>query len=179
VTDHEPWPRWASEPVQIEEPDPNWRERGSMLATAIAVALAPWLTRPVEHVGSTSVPGLAAKPVIDLQAATADLDCAEAVAIELAPTGWHFVPPELDQHPWRRFFVLVKDDRRAAHLHLIQEGQARWDEQIAFRDALRTDARLVTEYADLKRDLAVKHRDDREAYTQAKAAFIRRSLMSS
>ena len=62
-----------------------------------------WPRRP--NVGSTAVPGLAAKPILDLQAAVADLACAPRIAAVVAPTGWHHVPPVLDRRPWRRFFV--------------------------------------------------------------------------
>ena len=64
----------------------------------------------------------------------ADLSVADDVAATLAPFGWHFVGPELDQWPWRRFFVKVMDERRRVHLHLMTVGDPRWDEQLAFRD---------------------------------------------
>ena len=129
----------------------------------------------VEHAGSTSVPGLAAKPVIDLMAPVDDLDAvAEQAAGRLAADGWCFVPPELDQRPWRRFFVKpdASGQRRKAHLHVIAAGHPRWTEQIAFRDALRRDGRLAQRYADLKRELAREHGHDREAYTEGKGRFV-------
>ncbi len=99
--------------------------------------LARWLVAPTRHVGSTAVPGLAAKPVIDVQAAVVDLGCADAVAQALAATGWHLVPAQLDARPWRRFLIQVVDEHRAAHLHLLSADSTRWAEQLAFRDALR------------------------------------------
>lgn len=145
----------------------------------LAELLAPWLVDGVEHVGSTAVPGLAAKPVIDLMASVSDPDTVVSQAGQrLTADGWCYVPPELDHRPWRRFFV--KPDapglRRAAHLHLIQAGHARWAQQIAFRDALRDDDQLARRYAELKRRLAAQHADDREAYTDAKADFIADAL---
>jgi GrpB-like predicted nucleotidyltransferase (UPF0157 family) len=88
------------------------------------------------------------------------------------------VPPELDQRPWRRFFVKPDESgqHRVAHLHLIQAGHPRWAEQLAFRDALRRDGRLARQYEDLKRQLAARHAGDREAYTAAKAAFVANAL---
>jgi len=130
----------------------------------------------VEHVGSTSIPGLAAKPILDFQAQVTDLDSAPQVAAVLAPQGWHLVPPELDQRPWERFFVRVADERRRAHLHLFGVDAPHWYERLAFRDALRADPALVDAYATLKTDLAAQHRDDREAYTRAKDTFVRRVL---
>jgi GrpB-like predicted nucleotidyltransferase (UPF0157 family) len=84
------------------------------------------------------------------------------------------VPRELDGRPWRRFFVKVEAGRRRAHLHLMRTGTPRWTEQIAFRDALIANATLRAEYAALKYTLSETFRDDREAYSNAKAAFIQR-----
>jgi len=85
---------------------------------------------------------------------------------------WHFVPVDLDGRPWRRFFVNVIDGHRAAHLHVMRRDSARWDQQLAFRNALRSDSALAERYAKLKRDLAARYGDDREAYTDAKRAFV-------
>lgn len=170
------WPAWATEDVHVADPDPSWQARGADLARELDAALAPWLVRAVEHVGSTSVPGLPAKPVLDLQAAVTDLACAPDVADVLSPAGWHHVPPELDERPWRRFFVLAPGDTRVAHLHLMPPDEPRWGEQLAFRDALRADPGLAARYAALKRELAVQHASDREAYTAAKEGFVREVL---
>jgi len=168
----DPWPTWASETVELVEPDSEWQSRGRRLGDAVDALLAPWLTAPVEHVGSTAVPGLAAKPIVDLQAAVADLDAADEMAAVLGPHEWHFVAPDLDRRPWRRFFVKVVDGRRVAHLHVMTLDCPRWHQQIAFRDALRARPTLAADYAALKRVLAERHRDDREAYGAAKHSFI-------
>jgi GrpB-like predicted nucleotidyltransferase (UPF0157 family) len=80
----------------------------------------------------------------------------------------------LDRRPWRRFFVKpdASGQHRIAHLHVIRAGHPRWSEQIAFRDALRRDGELARRYEDLKRRLSARYAQDREAYTEAKAAFI-------
>jgi len=158
--------------VQVEAPQADWQRRGQQLCRQLDVTLARWLVTSVEHVGSTAVPGLAAKPILDVQAAVLDLECAAAIAQVVAPSGWHLVPAELDVRPWRRFLVLVVDEHRAAHLHLLPAGSARWSEQLAFRDALRADPTLVDRYAELKRTLADEHADDREAYTAGKEQFV-------
>jgi len=119
------WPSWAREQVEVHPPDKAWRERGIQAGLLLEAALAAWLVGPVEHVGSTAVPGLPAKPILDLQAAVADLACASRVAATLAPAGWHFVPPELDGRPWRRFFVQIADRHRIAHLHLMTPSSPR------------------------------------------------------
>lgn len=170
------WPAWATEQVHVQPPDEKWQRRGAQLCRELNAVLARWLVAPTEHVGSTAVPGLAAKPIIDVQAAVVDLDCADSVAQVLSAAGWHLVPADLDARPWRRFLVQVVDEHRAAHLHLLPAGSPRWEEQVAFRDALCADPPLMHRYADLKRTLATQHTADREAYTEGKADFVRRVL---
>lgn len=127
-------PPWAHESPELHPHDPRWGHRAQAERGRLAELLAPWLVDGVEHVGSTAVPGLAAKPVIDLMASVTDPDTITAQASQrLAADGWYYVPPELDRRPWRRFFVKpdVSGLRRAAHLHLISAGHPRWAEQIA------------------------------------------------
>jgi GrpB-like predicted nucleotidyltransferase (UPF0157 family) len=157
-----------------DQPPPqlNWHEQAAELRLSLLAQLASWQVTDVHHVGSTAVPGLAAKPILDLMAATADLDDAEMIATQLQHSGWHYVPPELDAQPWRRFFVHVVDDRRHAHLHLMQLSTPRWQQQLTFRDRLRDDADLREQYGNLKQELARTHSADREAYSHAKTAFI-------
>jgi GrpB-like predicted nucleotidyltransferase (UPF0157 family) len=89
------------------------------------------------------------------------------------------VDPDLDQRPWRRFFVKIADDHRRAHLHLMTAETPRWEQQLAFRDTLRGAPSLIRAYAELKRELATRHAIDREAYTAAKADFIHMVLNRS
>lgn len=172
-------PPWANEKAEVRPHDAGLIARAESERAWLAALLEPWLVDGVEHVGSTAVPGLAAKPIIDLMASVDDPDTVVAQAGErLAAGGWCYVRPELDRRPWRRFFVKpdASGQRRMAHLHVIQVGQPRWSEQIAFRDALRHDDELARQYADLKRRLAARHADDREAYGRAKAKFITDTL---
>lgn len=172
----EDWPVWATRPVELRPHEPAWREAGAVERRRLQHLLAQWLTGDVEHVGSTAVPGLPAKPVIDLQAPVRDLVVASAVALRLAPHGWHYVAPELDLREYRRFFVKVADDHRVAHLHLMHADHPRWTEQITFRDALLAAPGLAAQYGALKEELVRVHATDREAYTAAKTDFIRAVL---
>ena len=90
----------------------------------------------------------------------------------LANHDWNYVPPNIDNRPWQRFFVKVINDKRVVHLHILLEGEERWDNQLLFRDLLRTNQQFIDEYAILKRNLAKKYSNDREAYTKAKTEFI-------
>ncbi len=161
------------------DPDPEWATKAECFAAEIRDLLGGWFSGPVAHVGSTAVPGLAAKPIIDLQATATDPAAAMAARQHaLAAASWFFVPRELDQRAWRWFIVRADaaGRHRLAHLHLMRPDEPRWHEQLAFRDALRASPALTEEYARLKAHAAREHRNDREAYTDAKQAFVRRAL---
>jgi GrpB-like predicted nucleotidyltransferase (UPF0157 family) len=166
------WPAWALQVVEIEPPDPTWASLARDLVAALQRRLHPWLGGAIEHIGSTAVPGLPAKPVVDLMAPVTVLAACPAADPVLARAGWQLVPPELDERPWRRFYVLPEGDRRLAHLHLVEGTHPRWRDTITFRDALRAEPELAAAYAAVKRIAAEAHRDDREAYTTAKSAFV-------
>lgn len=172
-------PAWAYETPQVHPHDSRLMRAAQTDCARLADLLAPWLVDGVSHVGSTAVPGLAAKPIIDLMASVSDPGAVVTQGGDrLAADGWCYVPPELDGRPWRRFYVKPDDSgqRRYAHLHLIQAGHPRWAEQLAFRDVLRRDDQLARQYGELKRRLAAEHAGDREAYTAAKAEFVANTL---
>jgi GrpB-like predicted nucleotidyltransferase (UPF0157 family) len=172
-------PAWAFESVHLSAYDPGWPDRAAGYADELRPVLGQWLLAPIEHVGSTAIPGIIAKPVIDLMAQVADMDVVvDQAADTLDRMNWRYVPPELDGRPWRRFFAKVSpDDRhRQAHLHLMSVGAARWDQQLQFRDALRANSGLRDEYGAIKSKLATAYPDDRERYTDEKAAFVTRVM---
>lgn len=168
-------PAWAHEKAVLRPYNPDWPQQAERARTQLFELLGPWLVDGVEHIGSTAVPGLAAKPIVDLMASVTDPHATVADAAgRLATSGWSYVPPELDGRSWRRFFVKPDPTQcfRVAHLHVIASGHPRWAEQLVFRDALRCDDQLARRYETLKRTLAERHGHDREAYTEAKAEFI-------
>ena len=169
-------PAWATEPVRVLPPDPAWAPRGRAFAAEVRALFGERLVSDVLHVGSTSVPGLPAKPTIDLQAVSDDPAAAVAeVRDAAAEVGWAVVPRELDRRPWRWLLVRVGAGGRSrlAHLHLMPPGQSRWHEQLLFRDRLRASASLRAQYARVKTRAAKDHPHDREAYGRAKEAFVR------
>jgi GrpB-like predicted nucleotidyltransferase (UPF0157 family) len=174
--DDDLWPAWAEQSIDVVDYVPAWADAGRAEGQRLQQLLDPWLSGPVEHIGSTAVPGLAAKPIIDLQAPVPELGIAEVVASTLAPYGWHYVDPDLDGRAHRRFYVKAAGDQRVAHLHLMLTGHPRLFEQRAFRDALVADPDLTRAYATLKIGLAREYRFDRETYTAAKADFVRSVL---
>ena len=157
--------------VEIVAYDPSWPGRFDEEAKELRRALAPWLVGPIEHIGSTAIPGLAAKPVIDIMAGVETLDASRPAIAALADLGYCYAPYRPDSEHW---FCKPSPAFRTHHLHLIPFESREWHEAIAFRDYLRAHSQIATEYEDLKRGLAQKYRFDREAYTEAKGPFIAR-----
>ena len=154
--------------------DPAWPVLYDVLSTRVRAALGP-LALGVEHVGSTSVPGLLAKPVIDVAVAVASVAAAEACVAPLEALGWRHRGMHGDD-PRRRYFVLERDGRRVAQLHLWILPAAGWNEHLRFRDALRADPALAAAYAAEKRRVADLVAWDKHAYSEAKGPFIRAVL---
>ncbi|MCA0149623.1 MULTISPECIES: GrpB family protein [Rossellomorea] len=170
------WPKWAVESIEVVPPNPDWIEAGRAEVKELMKRLSPYGVKEVEHVGSTSIHDLPAKPIIDVMAKIPSFHEVEEVAGKLAEDDWHYVPVELDDRPWRRFFIKVEHDKRVAHLHLMLEGEARWEQQRLFRERLNANPAMREEYAELKKSLANQFPDDREAYSDGKAGFIERVL---
>jgi GrpB-like predicted nucleotidyltransferase (UPF0157 family) len=172
-------PQWAAEKAKVLPHDPQLTVLAAVERARLAQMFSTWLVDGVEHVGSTAVPGLPAKPIIDLAASVTDPDeVVRRAGSLLTAEGWRYVPPELDNRSWRRFFVKpdATGQYRVAHLHLIAAGHPRWAAQLVFRDRLRADAQLAAAYAALKYRLSVQYEGDREAYTDAKAEFVAQAL---
>jgi GrpB-like predicted nucleotidyltransferase (UPF0157 family) len=160
-------------PVVIEPYDPAWPGRFEAERALLEPVLARWLAGPIVHIGSTSVPGLPAKPVIDIMAAVRDLPSSVAAIEALKPLSYCYFPYKNDVMHW---FCKPSDVERTHHLHLIPMNSQLWRDRLAFRDRLRSDAALRDAYAALKSALASTHRGDREAYTDAKSDFIQSAL---
>jgi GrpB-like predicted nucleotidyltransferase (UPF0157 family) len=157
--------------IAIVPYDPAWVARFEEEAAVLYRELAPWLVGPVEHIGSTAVPGLAAKPVIDIMAGVRTLDASRAAIAVAADLGYCYWPYQADLEHW---FCKPSPAYRTHHLHLIPYGSSQWSRAIAFRDHLRSHDETAREYEALKRRLALEHALDREAYTEAKRPFIER-----
>jgi GrpB-like predicted nucleotidyltransferase (UPF0157 family) len=147
----------------------HYQAAAADLATAFAGA-----TASIDHIGSTAVPGLCAKPVIDILLGVRDLAHVTERIGALETLGYHYRPEYEDTLPQRRYFVRAADDRPRIHLHAWVSGSVEWTRHLAFRDALRSQPGLASEYAVLKRRLAATHAGDKAEYTAAKAPFIAR-----
>lgn len=160
-------------PTQIFDYDPCWLNEFEREAAVLAEALAPWLVggrAGIQHVGSTSVPGLAAKPIIDMMAAVHDLEGAKGAIAVLESLSYTLTPHRpATLHFDKQGDPLVWDHTHA--LHLYPPGHPLERERLTFRDALRVDAELRARYERLKRELAREHPGDREAYGRGKTEF--------
>lgn len=132
--------------------------------------------RPLEfeHVGSTAVEGLAAKPIIDLLAVVEDADDATALVPVLEDNGYEHRPN--DGVPDREFLARGPRTNRTHYLSLVERDGDCYREQVAFRDYLRERSDVAAEYEALKRELAEEYPDDRSAYTERKGRFVERVL---
>lgn len=157
------------EPIDIAPYSPRWPEDFAREQSVVAQALAPWLIGVPEHIGSTAVPGLAAKAVIDVMAPVASLEDSVGAIAAAAGIGYQHFPYKPDQMHW---FCKPSPAHRTHHLHLVPLGSRLWAERLAFRDALRASADLRRAYGSLKLRLAAEHRHDRKAYTDGKSAFV-------
>lgn len=156
-------------PVEIVPYDSSWPALFEHEKKLLEDAIGPWITGGVHHVGSTAVPGLAAKPVIDILVGVDDLGRSRRCFDRLAQLGYLYAPYRSDEMHW---FCKPSPEHRTHHLHLVPTGSPRFRAELAFRDMLRKRPDLADRYAQLKMTLAIEHRDDREAYTRAKQGFI-------
>ena len=154
--------------------DPRWPILFEEAAADLRAALGPSITA-VHHVGSTAVPGLCAKPILDVLVSVPDFDDARALVTQFGALGYEFRPDEEipDRHYFRRPPGGVL---RTHHLSLAEPESRHHRVTIAFRDALRRDAALAAAYARLKLDLAQRFPLDRPAYIEGKSQFVREAL---
>jgi putative glutamine amidotransferase len=160
-------------PVEIVEPDPDWPARFDQEAARLRAIVPPDLIARIDHVGSTSVPGLAAKPVIDIQVSVHAISPVAAYAGPLIDAGYrHVLDPWTDDHEF--FSRDTEGGVRAVNVHVCSAGSDWERKHLAFRDHLRVSPEDAAAYAAIKRGLAETHRIDRAAYTGGKTDFIER-----
>ena len=161
----------SHDPVRIVDYDPSW-PAGFEAERKMLVPVFAGAAVTIEHVGSTAVPGLAAKPILDLLIGAASLEVFEARVPKLAELGYGYVAEFEAALPRRRYFEKPAESGRTHHLHCVEEGGEFWRDHLLFRDFLRSHPEVAVEYAKLKRDLARQYGRDREGYSDAKTAFI-------
>ena len=151
--------------------DAAWPARFRIESQLLHVALSE-LKPAIEHIGSTAVPGLAAKPIIDMLVGVESLAAFESQAKRLAVFGYQYIPEYERALPDRRFFKRVVNGVRTHHVHVVEKNGVYWKRYMKFRNSLRDDAWLAARYAEVKRRLAARYSFDRDAYTNGKTGFI-------
>ena len=159
--------------VQVVAYQPEWAESFRREAARLRSTLGTAIGR-IEHVGSTSVPGMVAKPIVDMIAAVESLSLASSLIPALERLGYECRPN--DPVPHRLFFALGPRTRRTHYLSLAEVVSSFCHEHIAFRAHLLADCRVAEEYASLKQRLAAHFAKDRASYTAAKGKFVTQVL---
>jgi GrpB-like predicted nucleotidyltransferase (UPF0157 family) len=159
--------RHSQDPVEVVAYDPAWPDRFASWRDKLAAELGSAALR-IDHIGSTSVPDLPAKPVIDIQVSVADIVDEESYVPHIERTGIAFRARD-DVH---RYFRPAGERPRDVQVHVCGIGSEWESRHLLFRDFLRADAATRAAYAALKRELATRYRDDRIAYNEAKTNFI-------
>lgn len=176
VADVEAARSW-DDPVVLAPWDPMWRDLYEHERAATIELLRDGQLVDVAHVGSTAVDGLEAKPIVDLMVGVNAAAAIRPTADRLRALGYGYRDdPGSDNDETHMFLLRRADGRRLVHAHVVEHGSRWWHDHVAFRDLLRDDADRRRRYQTLKRTLADRLRDDREAYTEAKTAFVTAAL---
>lgn len=164
--------RYGGGLIVVADYDPAWPAMFEQERAKLSTALGP-LTVTIEHVGSTAVPGLAAKPVIDLLVGVHSLVEARSRGIEpLRALGYTYMPEYQSWLPDELFFRKGIPGPWTHHVHIMEPSSPRWRNRLLFRDYLRAHPDAARTYAKLKRDLAAAVKDDIAAYRTAKDGFV-------
>ena len=167
-----------NERVELRPYDPLWTSMFTVERDRL-IALFPESFIDIQHFGSTAVPGLSAKPVIDMLAGVASMSIADSLIEPLCRVGYDTSAEFNATLSDRRWLMKWANGHRTHHLHIVVHGGDEWQLRLRFRDALRADDKLAQQYNLLKNELAARFTDDREAYTEAKATFVEAVIRGS
>ena len=163
--------------VRLVEHRPAWGRLALGVRDDILRAAGD-LLEDVQHVGSTAVPGMVAKPILDLAALASDEADIPEIIGKLIAAGFMY-GGDGGSDGGHLFMRESAPGVRTVHLHVVVSGDPQWEDYLVFRDLLRSDARVREEYEALKRTLLRRYPEDRAAYTSSKAGFITRVLRSA
>ena len=172
--------RALRERIEIVPYDARWPALFAEEAQRLRALLPAALIGRIEHFGSTAVPGLAAKPIVDMLVEVRSMaDVAQAIAPILQAAGYEFFwrarERDLPGIAYTWFIRRDADGVRTHHIHFLEPGSSEW-ERLRFRDYLRAHPEEAAAYGELKRRIAAEHPDDRRAYARAKTGFVARAM---
>lgn len=164
--------------IEIVSYNQEWPNQAQAEINKVQAVLPHRGVIDIQHVGSTAIPGLSAKPILDIQVAAKSLDEMKIIAVPaLQKMGYEYWANNPD--PERLFFVKGMPpfgEKRTHHIHIVEPTSRHWVDKIRFRDYLISHPEAAKEYEQLKIKLAQQHTLDREEYTNAKAEFVKRIL---
>jgi GrpB-like predicted nucleotidyltransferase (UPF0157 family) len=172
MTEQESLEAAIREPVELVPYDPTWPSLFEAERARLS-SLFPTDFIAIEHIGSTAIPGMSAKPIIDILGGVESLSGVDALSSRLCDVGYSTSAEFNAAMSDRKWFMRWAAGRRTHHLHIVVHDGELWRDRLVFRDRLRADPDAAARYERLKIDLAARYRDDREAYTAAKGAFVR------
>ncbi len=164
-------------PVTIVDYNPDWPGLASTEKKNIIRNAGKAVISRIEHIGSTAIPGLCAKPTIDFLLEILDITNCDLLINRLKKIGYHFIPKPENPPPHMMFAKGYSESGitgQTFHIHVRYSGD--WDE-LVFRDYLLKNQTVTAEYARLKRKLATEFRNDREKYTDGKSTFIKNTTL--
>ncbi len=161
--------------ARLSEYDLRWPALFEEERERILAAIGPSVER-VEHVGSTAIPGIAAKPIIDILIGLRSLEDAKECIPRLVAIGYEYVPEYEREIPERRYFRKGPAENRTHHIHIVEVSSEFFRNHLLFRDYLRAHADEAKRYEALKRELAQRFETDREAYTEGKSKYVGRVI---
>ena len=157
--------------IRVVPYDNGWPARFQEIAGEVAGILAGEIVA-IHHIGSTAVPGLAAKPIIDLLVEVRDIARVDGYNPAIEAHG--YLPKGEHGIPGRRFFIKGSEEERLAHIHIFAQGDPAIARHLAFRDYLLRHPAEAATYGELKQELARKHPHDIEAYMAGKRELVER-----
>lgn len=166
--------------IELRKYDPTWKQQFDLEKQKIIAAVGPWI-RAVEHIGSTSIPNMLAKPTIDIAIGVTSLSLADQHLLNVFEKWDYLYLPKLEaQIPERRYLQkLDEEGRHLFHLHILLYDGELWKNHLRFRNHLISHPEEAKTYADLKRTLKEKCDDNREQYTLGKKEFVERILLEA
>ena len=155
--------------VKLQKWSPSWRTYFERESSFLRKLLGDKVI-DIQHIGSTAVEGLVAKPIIDMLMGVKSLEIVKGIGTLLKQNGYEYRANGSEDG--QIFYVKGSEDNRTHYLHIVEVNSDNWDEYVLFRDYLLLNKKEKKAYNDIKRDLAEKHADDREMYTKGKAKFV-------
>ena len=159
----------AQEAIEVVAYDPAWPAQFERERERIAAALGDAAVA-IEHIGSTAVPGLASRPIVDIMVGVEDIERSGQAVAGLIELGYEYLPEVEAQLPKQRYFR--QPAPTAFHVHMVERGSAAFERHLLLRDYLRSHPQAVQEYSRLKRGLVLRFHHDRKAYVNGKAGFV-------